>query len=92
MGDADTSDKGTYWLLSADCSVSGPILAPSELYSVLRWLAASDTPRSTAVARSGLCGIFRHFLMSAGPSHTPLLAPSCDKRSRVTQANQTQDK
>lgn len=91
-GKAGTLDKDTYCLLSSGCYVSGPILVPSELYSDLLWLAVSDPPHSTAVAQSGLCGISCHFLMSAGSCHTPLVAPSCDKRSRVTQANQTQDK
>lgn len=91
-GKADTLDKGTYCLLSADCYVSGPILGPSERYSALLQPVASDPPHNIAVAQSGLCGRSRHFLMSAGPCHNLLPALSCDKRSRVTQANQTQNK
>lgn len=92
-GEADTLDKGTYCLLSADCYVSGPILGPSERYSALLLQpVASDPPHNIALAQSGLCGRSRHFLMSAGPCHNLLPALSCDKRSRVTQANQTQNK
>lgn len=91
-GKADILDKGTYCLLSADCYVSGPILGPSERYSALLQPVASDPPHNIAVAQSGLCGRSHQFLMSAGPCHTPLPAFSWDKRSRVTQANQTQNK
>lgn len=72
--------------------MSGPVLAPSGLYSVLLWLAASEPPHGTAAAQSGLCRKSRHFLMAAGPCHSALPALSCDKKLRVTQANQTQDK
>lgn len=63
----------------------GPVLAPSGLYSAFLRLAASEPPQGTAVAQSGL-------LMAAGPCHTALPALSWDKKLRVTQANQTQDK
>lgn len=86
-----TLGEDTYCLLSAGCNGSGPALAPPGLYSVLPWLAASELPHGTAVAQSGLCKLPRYFLMAAGPCHTALPALSCDKKLRVTQANQTQD-
>ena len=70
----------------------GPVLAPSGLYSVLLWLAASEPPHGTAVAQAGICKGSCYVLMAAGPCHTALPALSCDKKLRVTQANQTQDK